>query len=350
MVLGFPNAVVGALAFVLGAAVGSFLNVVIWRLPRGQSLSNPPRSYCPHCQRTLTALENIPLLSFIALRARCRTCGEPISWRYFWVELLTAGMFLAIFWRFGATADTVAYCLFVSALIVAFFIDLERYLIPDEVNTFALLVGIGRDLWGIVHYEPGHALLLGWLPRSLVGAVICAALFVFIQILGLVLFRKDAMGDGDVKLARAIGAMLPISQALVSFLLAIGAGAVLGSALILWGSLRSKRTENPETEPVDKDEEELTLAAALGQTLRFGTLYVTFLDLLLPLAKRLRAPGAARAVESLGLGYPETIEEDDFVAGPTHIPFGPYMVLGVLLALFVGTALIEWYKVWAHLN
>src|ERR1041384_1807799 len=98
------------MAFLFGAIVGSFLNVVVYRLPRGESLSYPG-SHCPKCDRPLAAYENIPLVSFLALRARCRTCKAPISWRYFCVELITALAFVAIYLRFGQSIETVAYCL-----------------------------------------------------------------------------------------------------------------------------------------------------------------------------------------------------------------------------------------------
>src|SRR5205085_2080580 len=150
--------------------------------------------------RPLAAWENIPLVSFLALRARCRTCKGAISWRYFCVELLTGVVFLVLVRHFGPTVQALAYCLFAAALIAAFFIDTAHFIIPDEINTFALLVGISFDLWGVFTKLPGHELIAGWLPRSIVGAMICAGVFVFIQLLGLVLFRKDAMGDGDVKL------------------------------------------------------------------------------------------------------------------------------------------------------
>src|SRR5207249_1175126 len=111
--------------------VGSFLNVVIYRLPLGQSISHPG-SHCPSCNRPLKAYENIPLVSFLALGAKCRTCKAPISWRYFGVELLTACTFLALYLHFGPTIQTVAYCLFAAALIGALFTDLATFLIPDE--------------------------------------------------------------------------------------------------------------------------------------------------------------------------------------------------------------------------
>ncbi|MBM3496268.1 MAG: prepilin peptidase, partial [Armatimonadetes bacterium] len=242
------------IAFAVGAVVGSFLNVVIWRVPRGESVVTPG-SHCPHCDRALLWWENVPLVSFLALRARCRTCGGKIRWRYFWVELATALMFAGLIRLFGATAYGVAYCLFSSALIAALVIDLEHYIIPDGINTFALAVGVGRDIWGLAAGEPGHALMLG-LPRSIVGAALCAGVFVLIQALGLALFRKDAMGDGDVKLARAIGAMLPLPLALVSFLFAVGVGAVVGIAVIVVRGMLRRDEQAPQAEGADAQEPE----------------------------------------------------------------------------------------------
>src|ERR1041385_2602545 len=100
-----------AFAFLFGSVIGSFLNVVIWRVPRGESVISPG-SHCPHCDRELPPLENIPLLSFLVLRSRCRTCRGKISWRYFCVELLTACIFTILTLRFRNAPDAVAYCLF----------------------------------------------------------------------------------------------------------------------------------------------------------------------------------------------------------------------------------------------
>ncbi len=347
-----PTAYWNVVAFLFGAIIGSFLNVVIYRLPtrspqRGvlDTLSHPD-SHCPNCDHKISALENIPMLSFLVLGRRCRNCKQPISWRYFGVELLTACLFLALETKFGPTIETVAYCLFSAALIAAFFIDWERYIIPDELNTFALCIGIGLDVWGIAMHKPGHTLLWGWLPRSILGAMICAAIFVFIQLLGLLLFRKEAMGDGDVKLARAVGAMLPIGQALVSFLLAIGAGAVLGGALALWAAQKSKsmpqavETHRSESEEAEEEDTPITFA----ELCQYGFFYIFFLDLVWQAADWLRRgrPAAEEAAAEP--------EEDDFVAGPTHIPFGPYMVVGAMLAVFYGDKLIRWYLEWTRLN
>jgi leader peptidase (prepilin peptidase)/N-methyltransferase len=345
--LDLAGAVTYVAAFLTGAVFGSFLNMAVWRLPRrkpgvgvARALSEPSRSYCPRCGRSLPFYENIPLLSFLALGAHCRGCRNPIPWRYFWVELLTGGLFLMLYAHFGIRIETAAYCLFFSALIAAFFIDLELYIIPDELNNFALAVGVVLDLVEVARGQ--HALLWGWLPRSILGAMICAAIFVGIQVLGYGLFHKEAMGTGDVKLARAIGAMMPVGQALVSFLLAVSTGAVIGIAVVGFHALRRPATAQAD-EAVENDGEPAEEPIPLWERL----LYVPFLDLLIELGAWLRIPAAVRLVgpvaEELGDG-------DDFVAGPTHIPFGPFMVVGAVLAVFVGDPLIHAYLRWVGLQ
>lgn len=335
------------MAFAVGSVVGSFLNVVIWRVPRGQSVVSPG-SHCPHCDRPLVWWENVPLVSFLALRARCRTCRAPIRWRYFWVELLTAGLFAGLIRLFGATADGLAYCVFAAALVAALGIDLEHYIIPDGVNTLALVVGIGRDAWGVVAGEPAHRLLWGWLPRSVAGAVICAGLFVAIQALGLALFRKDAMGDGDVKLARAIGAMLPLPLALVSFLFAVGAGAVIGGAACV---VRGRKSGAAPVREAGSDQEEQPGApqpTPWRLLIVGGALYVTFGDLVIEAANALGMRWARRFVQWWDSQAPDDGEEpEDFVPMPTQVPFGPFMVIGAFLALVAGRPAIDWYLTWA---
>jgi leader peptidase (prepilin peptidase)/N-methyltransferase len=338
-----------------GAIIGSFLNMAIWRLPRRKptesvlwTLNHPSRSYCPKCDKPLSVLDNIPLISFLALRAKCRQCKAPIPWRYFWVEIVTAGCFLAILLHFGATLLAVAYCLFFSALLAALFIDLELFLIPDELNTFALVIGLVYDGWAIANHLPGHELVWGWLPRSILCAVVCAGVFVFIQLLGAALFRKEAMGDGDVKLARAIGAMLPLSQALVSFLLAIGVGAVVGGLLLAVDSTRSRAQSPDSADTEEPDEPEDEHPVSIGDIAMRGALYMGFVDLLLSLGATLRIPAAVKMMAPLA---EESIDaEDDFHPGPTHIPFGPYMVVGAFLAVFVGDSIIRWYIAWSGLS
>lgn len=285
------------------------------------------------------------MISFLALGARCSNCRTPISWRYFVVELLTALTFVSMELRFGASVQTVAYCLFAAALIASLFIDLELFIIPDELNTFALAVGIAFDLWARSAHVPGHDLVGGWLPRSVLGAVVCAGVFVGIQVLGAALFRKDAMGDGDVKLGRAIGAMLPLSVALVSFLFAVGAGAVLGGLAMVVRSVRDGRPE-PAAGADDAGEMDALPGTPMREVLLHGVMYMAFCDLAIALAARCGVAPAKRFVAR----YSEPVEEiDDFVPGPTHIPFGPYMVVGAAAAIFAGERFIAWYLAWAHL-
>lgn len=332
------------LAFAFGAVVGSFLNVVIWRMPRGESVVSPG-SHCPHCHRALVWWENIPLISFLALRARCRTCHGAIRWRYFWVELITGLTFAGVIRLFGAGVDGAAYCIFAAALMAALAIDLEHYIIPDSLNTAALFAGFGRDAWGIATGKAGHELYWGWLPRSVGGAVLCAGVFVAIQALGLALFRKDAMGDGDVKLARAIGAMLPLPLALVSFLFAIGAGAVIGGAMCLVrGTPRAAETlETGSADgPADGTMPEPTPWSVMAAA---AALYLTFSDLIISAAAACRI-GWARAVVAWW-EHSGDDEDHEFVPAPTQVPFGPFMVLGAFLAIVFGDAAISWYMGWA---
>ncbi len=129
------------IAFLLGAVVGSFLNVCIYRLPRDLSVNRPRRSFCPSCKKEIPWYQNLPLVSWIVLRGRCANCGSKIAFRYFAVELITALLFLVI-WRSFPWQIAIAYWVFVSLLIVATFVDFEHFIIPDEI-TFG---GIGAGL------------------------------------------------------------------------------------------------------------------------------------------------------------------------------------------------------------
>jgi leader peptidase (prepilin peptidase)/N-methyltransferase len=132
-------------AFVLGAAIGSFLNVCIYRLPRDLSVHRPRRSFCPNCKKEITWSQNLPLLSWLALRGRCANCGSKIAFRYFGVELITALLFLAL-WRSFPWPMAIAYWVFASILIVATFVDFEHFIIPDQVTIGGTIAGILASL------------------------------------------------------------------------------------------------------------------------------------------------------------------------------------------------------------
>ncbi|MCC6442310.1 MAG: prepilin peptidase [Armatimonadetes bacterium] len=239
------------IAFVYGAIVGSFLNVCIYRMPHDLSVAKPG-SHCPHCQTPLRAWDLVPLLSQVALRAKCRYCKAPISWRYFGIEFLTALCFASLYWLYvlqeGSWLNFISYALFSAALVAIFFIDLEHYIIPDQLNLFGLGVGVAADIAGLALKEhsfahlpvPGLEAQIP-IPRSLIGLVICGGIFYLIAEAGTRIFKKEAMGGGDIKLAAAIGAVLPLGMALLSFFIAVTVGSVLGVGLM---ALRRKQADS----------------------------------------------------------------------------------------------------------
>ena len=131
-------------AFVLGAAIGSFLNVGIYRLPRDISIKEPRRSFCPVCKTQIPWHQNIPLVSWLFLRGHCAKCGARIAFRYFGVELLTALLFLAV-WEIFPWKIAIAYWVFVSILLIATFVDLEHFIIPDQITIGGTIAGIAAS-------------------------------------------------------------------------------------------------------------------------------------------------------------------------------------------------------------
>lgn len=319
-----PDWYIGLVVFLYGAVVGSFLNVLIYRLPRGLSIVKP-RSHCPSCKTELHARDLVPLLSFLWQRTKCRYCGARISWRYFWVELATGLLFWGIYWRYGWSWDTVIYVLFAAALIAAFFIDLEHFMIPDGLNVFMLALGIARNVVLIWEGDPQAWIRVGgWnLPYALVGAVVCTVLFATIALMGRVMFRKDAMGFGDVKLARAIGTVMPLKLALLTFAGAVALGAIVGGVLVVLSLKHSSATSAPPAA------DPATSAAPLpiGEMLLYSLALLVALDVLVFLydgVRSLFSPHKASKVAE---------DEEEFVPTLTTIPFGPYIAASTLIAL-----------------
>lgn len=231
-----------AICFLYGAVVGSFLNVVIYRLPKDESIVFPP-SHCPQCDTELRAWDLVPIFSFLLMGRRCRYCHAPISWRYLGVETLTGLLAVGLYLRYGFTVEFFTLAFFTAALVAVFFIDLDHYIIPDELVIIGIGLGVARDIIGLVTHEAGWGFLYFPLPftgfevpmlRSIVGMVACGALFYLIAVLSELAFKKEAMGGGDIKLAAAVGANLVIIQALVSFFVAVFVGSIVGVALMLF--------------------------------------------------------------------------------------------------------------------
>ena len=214
---------------IIGAVIGSFLNVCIHRLPREESIVFPP-SHCPACGQKLTPLDLVPIISFLWLRGRCRYCGAPITWRYPLVEGLTALGF-AFAWSLSASDPVTFFVLaaFISALIVIFFIDLEHLVIPDAVSLIGLIIGLLYN-----SYE-GH-----FFP-ALAGVLLGYALLYTIGFLGKLFYRKEIMGEGDLLLAAFIGAYIGWA----GILLAIGLAYLLAAlVIIVLLALRKVKMEN----------------------------------------------------------------------------------------------------------
>jgi leader peptidase (prepilin peptidase)/N-methyltransferase len=243
-------------AFLLGTAIGSFLNVCSYRLPKEESVVTP-RSRCPACGTPIRALDNIPLLSFVILRGRCRACGDPISWRYPLGEALTGILFAMTVARFGVTLQTAFLLTFLCGLVVASFVDLDHQIIPNVITLPGIPLGL---LAGLLLGEPP------FLDR-VIGMLGGAGFLYLVLFYGGALYGQEAMGEGDLNLIALVGAFLGWKAVALTILL----GCLFGSAV------------------------GLTL-----MTLR-------------RLSRR------------------------------QHIPFGPFLSLGAVVALFWGERLIAWY-------
>ncbi|QDE70668.1 prepilin peptidase [Myxococcus xanthus] len=298
--------------FVLGLCVGSFLNVVIARVPLDQSIVRP-RSRCPRCGHVLAWYENIPLLSWLALRARCRGCGAPISVRYPLVELLTGLLFFACLRRFGWTYELVPALVLVSLLVPLAFIDLDHWILPLSMTVSGMLAGIALAL----------PLGMDAFRDSLIGAVVGFLSFRAMEYVGWKVFQREALGAGDKYLVAMLGAFLSWRALLGVLLFASMQGAVVGILMLLVTGRAGPRTENTPEEPVE-DAPPLTMTWEFTQP---G----------LPLWKRLLLVPVCLLVQPIpDAPLDEEGEEEEWVPERTSIPFGPWLALAGLELLLLG--------------
>jgi leader peptidase (prepilin peptidase)/N-methyltransferase len=320
------------MGFVIGAFIGSFLNVVIYRLPRRMSLSKPANSFCPTCERRLSVSELIPLLSWLIQGGKCKGCRSRIPARYFFVELTNAALWGGIWYVTMCRDDDwikgIAWMLFGAALVAAIFTDLMHYIIPDEVNAFMLFVGIALNVVQIILGMPEA--WIGFLPSSLVGAFVGTGVLWGIAFLGRVLFRKDAMGHGDIKMARGIGAVLLPMGALISFGLAIVLGAVIGVLIIV---IRNAVQRGKGGDEEADGEEEIYEPETIKSLVLCGIGYFLAIDVIGLFQPKL--------YEAWFGEDPYAVEEIDDTAGVelTMIPFGPYLAAGAIGVMLFEPAL-----------
>jgi leader peptidase (prepilin peptidase)/N-methyltransferase len=218
------------MVFVAGLVIGSFLNVLIYRLPREQQFVKG-RSVCPSCGQAIKWYHNIPLLSFLFLRGKCAYCCKPISFRYPLVELLNGLGYLYFFYEQGWSLELGIFAFLTSALIVIFFIDLEHQIIPDSITLPGIVLGVGISL------APGGINIV----QSLVGLVVGGGSLYLIALLGDWLFKKDSMGGGDIKMAAMLGAFLGWQKVLLIFMASAAIGLVV-SITIMFFSAKLRKT------------------------------------------------------------------------------------------------------------
>ena len=277
------------IAFLVGACVGSFLNVCIARWPAEQSVVSPA-SRCPKCERPIRAYENVPIVGWLMLRGRCAGCNLPIAATYPAVELVVALGWLAAASAFGPTLTAARVAVFGTVLLGIALTDLKHYLIPDGFTVFGLFWLLGTALAGHVAGVQGP---FASFPEAVIGACAGAGGIAIIGWLGEVALKKEAMGFGDVTLMAVVGAALGAERALLT----VFVGALLAT--------------------------------------------VTFLVVVYPVARlRWRSRGAAPGGDQLGLAL-GAAGSDEFEL--PHVPFGVFLAPAALLTLLVGHPAIAWY-------
>lgn len=276
------------MSFVLGTAVGSFANVCISRWPAGLSIVKP-RSRCPKCMNEIPWYDNIPLLSWVLLRAKCRNCDQPISVIYPTVELITGLLFLAAYWRFGYSPATPVYMALCAGMVIITFQDLADWTIPDQITLPGVPIGLALSLAGMFWGEATGLRVLSVFD-SLLGILLGAGILFALDRVTVLLLKKPGMGMGDMKLLAMLGAFLGWKGTLGTLMMGSVIGSFVGVSVLLY---YRQRGENTSAETVKKKD-------------------------------------AADSDEEI------TLEGH-------YLPFGPYLAVAGLIYLFFGPELINWY-------
>jgi leader peptidase (prepilin peptidase)/N-methyltransferase len=219
--------VLGILFFLLGAAIGSFFNVIIYRLPKKISIIKPP-SHCPGCGEKIQWKDNIPILSYLILNGKCRNCDFYIPINYLVVETISAFLFLFSYLHFGISLELFTFLIFISLLVPISFIDLQTTFIPDSISIPGIVLGLALSVFR------GLALI------SIIGATVGAILISTIIVVGKRVYKQDVMGYGDIKLAAMIGAFVGWAGVLLTVMIGSFLGAVYGLIQIKRGKLTMK--------------------------------------------------------------------------------------------------------------
>ncbi len=283
------------MSFVLGTTVGSFANVCISRWPAGLSIVKP-RSRCPKCMNEIPWYDNIPLLSWVLLRAKCRHCDQPISIIYPTVELITGLMFLAAYWRFGYSPATPVYMALCAGMVIITFQDLADWTIPDEITLPGIPIGIALSLAGMF-WGGATGLRVQSVFDALLGVVLGGGILFALDRITVLLLKKPGMGMGDVKLLAMLGAFLGWKGAIGTLMMGSVIGSVVGISVLLYYRNRGEKTAPPDALPETES------------------------------AKKKDAQDSDEGI---------TLEGH-------YLPFGPYLAVAGLIYMFFGPELINWY-------
>jgi len=338
------------LVFAFGSLWGSFFGLCIARIPAGLSVVSPG-SYCFACGQAIRWNDNLPLLSYWLLRRRCRSCGTVFSSRHFWIELLSGLLFAWAFWARGYTPTILVSWIFTGFLLVGAFTDIDHWIIPDRVSLGGAAMGIllaaipfpeaareavalGRDvfysdniIWEAGPFNPwGHAFWVGP-ANAAAGAAFGYGILWIIGKVGSLIFRKEAMGGGDIKLFAGIGAFLGIVNCLYVLFVSSLLGVAIGLSLILISRLRQARkahSGSDQTPAID------------AETLTARTMACLYPD---EDPQDRTAHASERNVVLNVLSQPPPRR-----AFRHHLPFGPYLAAGAYLVMLYHPWITEFVK------
>jgi leader peptidase (prepilin peptidase) / N-methyltransferase len=342
----------------IGATIGSFLNVVIYRMPRNMSLGKPKNSFCPNCKVQLSMSDLVPLFSWLSTKGKCRYCYKKVPARYFWVELINGLLWAGLWYRYfcyePTGKDWVMGCFYgvaTAALVAIIFIDGEHFIIPDEINAFLLFLGIAFHL------------INGTMRECLIGYLVGWGIIFGIAFLGRVGMGKDAMGHGDIKMMRGVGALIGPLLTVIDVGIAVVTGLIFGLIFIALSARKSPpevATVNEATGTTKNAEgvlgvgEGATLADATAETaslvarqeeedyqpepikdlLILGFSYLLCFDVV--------AIWFPKLYEKMGYPVEDiSVDEDDWQPSMTTIPFGPYLAIGALVCMLFRPELLQ---------
>ena len=217
------NVLIVGLVFMFGMCIGSFLNVCIYRLPSSMSIINPSRSFCPQCKSAIQFYDNIPVLSYLWLKGRCRKCNASISLRYPLVELMTGILAIAVLFMFGLTLEGVVYFVFISSLLVITFIDIDHKIIPDIITLPGIPIGLAASF----------VLPAMTFKSSLLGLLVGGGSLLLVAWTYSLITHKEGMGGGDIKLLGMIGTFIGWKGVIFTIFAASLAGTFVGIIVML---------------------------------------------------------------------------------------------------------------------